>query len=124
MRRAGVCSSWSFRGTVFEIDVTSLFHVAGRGTILAGRVTKGRVAVGDMVDVRSPATSVRSSVAGLERDKEFVPEAGLGADVAILLRDLDPAQIRDGMTADESGGWHVVSLRLHGVDKPWWRFWA
>jgi translation elongation factor EF-Tu-like GTPase len=108
---------------MLEIAIDSVFHIKGQGTVLAGRVVSGRVSVGDTVDLRSPQRSVRSVVAGLEIDRTLVPDAETGTNVAVLLRDFAPDSVSDGLMPEESGEWRVVSLRIHGVAKPWWQFW-
>ena len=108
---------------VLEIVVDSVFHMKGRGTVLAGRVASGQVAIGDAVEVRSPAAKVRSTVTGLEVQREFVAQVSMGSPVAVLLKDFVPERVRDGLQQDESGGWRVIDLRIHGVARPWWRFW-
>jgi translation elongation factor EF-Tu-like GTPase len=108
---------------MLDIAVDSVFHMKEQGTVLAGRVVAGKIAVGDTIELRSPTQKVRSIVAGLEVHRKFVAAAETGTEVAVLVREFAPASLNDGLTPDESGGWRVVNLRIHGVTPPWWRFW-
>jgi translation elongation factor EF-Tu-like GTPase len=108
---------------LLEITIESVFHLKGYGTVLAGRVLSGQVSVGDSVEVRSPTNGVRSVVAGLESHRRLLAQAAAGTEVGVLLRDFAPESLNDGLQRDESGGWRVVSLRIRGVPKAWWRLW-
>jgi translation elongation factor EF-Tu-like GTPase len=109
---------------MFEMTVESMFHIDNHGTVLAARVQSGAVRVGDTVDVRSPTRVIRSTIAGLEIDRNEVATARVGDQVAVLLRSFSPQAVADGLElAGEPPVWKVTNLRLFEVDKPWWRFW-
>jgi translation elongation factor EF-Tu-like GTPase len=108
---------------MLEIRIDSAFHIHGRGTVLAGPVVAGTVAIGDTVEVRSARAAVRAVVAGLESQKQIIAEASAGTEVAVLLRDFSPERIPDGMQRQESGSWQVASLRIVSPPKRWWQFW-
>lgn len=112
---------------MFKIHVNSVFHIAGRGTVLAGRVENGIVWIGSRVALRTPNISVIKEVKGLERNHEIVRHASAGEDVGMLIRDLDPATLIGGIelvkTEHELPSWRVIDLVVEKAPKRWWEFW-
>ena len=112
---------------MFKVRVNSIFHISGRGTVLAGRVENGTVRIGSRVAVRSPNVSLIKGLKGLERNRAIVSNASAGEEVAILIRDLDPAALIGGieLVRGEHGApsWRVVDLVIEKAPKRWWEFW-
>jgi elongation factor Tu len=109
---------------MFEMTVESMFHMPGRGTVLAGLIRSGDVSPGDAVEVRSPTKSCRSIVAGVEVDRKEISSAKIGEKVALLFREFVPDTVSDGLKREGNPPvWQVVNLTLHGVAKSWWKIW-
>ena len=112
---------------MFTIRVNSVFHISGRGTVLAGRVENGSARIGSRVALRTPKISVIKELNGLERNHENVSHAFAGEDVGILFRNLDPAMLIGGIelvkTEHEPHSWLVIDLIIEKAPKRWWEFW-
>jgi elongation factor Tu len=73
-------------GEPFEFEVEDVFTITGRGTVATGRITRGRIAVGDEIAFRSPkGDEIRSRVGAIEAFRKTVKEAGEGETVGLLL---------------------------------------
>ena len=112
---------------MFTIRVNSIFHISGRGTVLAGRIESGGVRIGSRVALRTPTISVIKELKGLERNCEIVSHASTGEDVAILLQNLDPSMLIGGVelikVENEPPSWRVIDLIVEEGPKRWWEFW-
>jgi elongation factor Tu len=70
----------------FAFEVADVFTITGRGTVAAGHVTRGSIAVGDEIMFRSPKGElVKRRVSGIEAFKKIVQVANEGDHVGILL---------------------------------------
>ena len=113
----------------FEMPVSSLFNMPNQGTVLAGLINRGGVAIGDHVTIASPGAAKDVVVAGLEQigTRKFLDSATQGQEIAILCRGLQIEDLADGLERIEEGGWKVVSLTVRSADSGplrWWnRIW-
>ncbi len=112
---------------MFKVQVKDIFRMAGRGMVLAGRVEEGQVWIGSRAQLRTPSATVITVITGLERNRQIVEQASLGEDVGILIKDIDPATLGDGVemveTADGLRSWRVLNLLIEEAPKRWWKFW-
>jgi translation elongation factor EF-Tu-like GTPase len=101
---------------MFTMIATGIFHMAGHGTVITGKVASGSVRVGQRLRLSSPSSSVTAVAAALERvpGREFVTRAKSGEEIGVLLRDFSPESLSDGIERVEPFGWRVVSLRVSG----------
>lgn len=106
-----------------SIQVTSIFHITGHGTVLAGEVHEGTVRVGQRVVVRAPAEFLEDRIQGIEVDRENVTKAGKGTSVGLLFANLTPQLLPSGIVAVGEGGFDVVELLIEEKEQPWWHFW-
>ena len=73
-------------GEPFEFEVEDVFTITGRGTVATGRVTRGRIAVGDEISFRAPkGETVKRRIAGIEAFRRTLQEAREGETVGLLL---------------------------------------
>jgi hypothetical protein len=73
-------------GEPFELTITDVFQIRGRGTVVTGRVARGTVRVGDAIDVHPAGGAVRvGRIDGIERFREVLDEANAGDNVGLLL---------------------------------------
>ncbi len=88
----------------FLMSVEDVFSITGRGTVATGRIERGRVRVGDPVEIvglmEKPLTSV---VTGVEMFKKLLDEGEAGDNAGILLRGIEKTQIRRGMVICKPG---------------------
>ncbi len=107
---------------MFTMTATDIFHMAGQGTVITGKITSGSIRVGQRLRLSSPRASVSAVAAALERvpSREFVKRAKAGEEIGVLIRDFSPETLSDGIEPVEPFGWRVVSLRLTG--ESFWRY--
>ncbi|MEV5833717.1 elongation factor Tu [Nocardia sp. NPDC052112] len=92
----------------FLLPVENVLTITGRGTVITGAVERGRIRLGDRVQLYGGAelTSVVTGVETFGRTMEF---AEAGDNVALLLRGVQRGQVRRGQVAAEPGSIAVHS---------------
>ncbi|MDY3947727.1 MAG: elongation factor Tu, partial [Ezakiella sp.] len=81
----------------FLMPVEDVFTITGRGTVATGRVEKGKVKVGDTVEIVGLNDEPRSVVVtGVEMFKKTLDEAEAGDNVGLLLRGVQRDEIERG----------------------------
>jgi len=81
----------------FLMPVEDVFSITGRGTVGTGRVEKGRVKVGDKVEVVGIKDTMETVVTGVEMFRKILDEAQAGDNVGLLLRGVDKDRLERGM---------------------------
>ena len=88
----------------FLMSVEDVFSITGRGTVATGRIERGRVKVGEGVEIvgliPTPLTSV---VTGVEMFRKLLDEGEAGDNAGLLLRGIEKTQIRRGMVICKPG---------------------
>src|SRR5437868_12207916 len=82
----------------FLMSVEDVFSITGRGTVATGRIERGRIKVGEAVEIvgliPQPLTSV---VTGVEMFRKILDEGEAGDNAGLLLRGIEKNDIRRGM---------------------------
>jgi len=88
----------------FLMSVEDVFSITGRGTVATGRIERGRVKVGEGVEivglVEKPMTS---TVTGVEMFRKLLDEGEAGDNAGLLLRGIEKKDIRRGMVICKPG---------------------
>jgi len=88
----------------FLMSVEDVFSITGRGTVGTGRIERGRIKVGEAVEIvglmEKPLSSV---VTGVEMFKKLLDEGEAGDNAGLLLRGIEKTQIRRGMVLCKPG---------------------
>jgi elongation factor Tu len=88
----------------FLMSVEDVFSITGRGTVATGRIERGRVKVGEGVEivglVEKPLNSV---VTGVEMFRKLLDEGEAGDNAGLLLRGIEKKDIRRGMVIVKPG---------------------
>jgi elongation factor Tu len=88
----------------FLMAVEDVFSISGRGTVATGRVERGKVHVGDEVDVVGMKKEVGQTViTGVEMFRKELDEGQAGDNVGLLLRGIDKSQIERGQVLAAKG---------------------
>jgi elongation factor Tu len=80
----------------FLMAVEDVFSITGRGTVATGRVERGKVKVGDNVEIVGVKPTNKSVVTGLEMFRKTLDESVAGDNVGILLRGIEKDNIERG----------------------------
>lgn len=88
----------------FYMPIEDVFTIKGRGAVVVGVIERGRISVGDTVEICSmERKSLLAQVAGIEKYKEVLVSAKAGDGVGILLLGIDRDQVEAGMVLCEQG---------------------
>jgi elongation factor Tu len=88
----------------FLMSVEDVFSITGRGTVATGRIERGRIKVGEAVEIVGLMPSAMSStVTGVEMFKKLLDEGEAGDNAGLLLRGIEKSQIRRGMVICKPG---------------------
>jgi elongation factor Tu len=77
--------------------VEDVFSISGRGTVGTGRMERGKVKVGDKVEIVGLRETRESVVTGVEMFRKSMDEAIAGDNVGLLLRGMEKEDLERGM---------------------------
>ena len=87
----------------FLMAVEDVFSITGRGTVATGRVERGKVKVGETVELVGLKNTRTTIVTGIEMFQKSLEEALAGDNVGILLRGIQKGDIERGMVISKPG---------------------
>jgi elongation factor Tu len=87
----------------FLMPVEDVFSITGRGTVPTGRIERGRVHVGDEMEIVGLGAQRKTVVTGVEMFRKILDEGQAGDNVGILLRGVDKDEIQRGMVISAPG---------------------
>ena len=85
------------------ISVEDVFSISGRGTVATGRVERGKIKVGDEVEIVGLKATRKSTVTGVEMFRKLLDQAEAGDNVGILLRGVQKEDIERGQVIVKPG---------------------
>ena len=88
----------------FMMPIEDVFSIKGRGTVVTGRVDRGRVKVGEPVEIIGlREKSMNSVVTGVEMFHKLLDEGQAGDNLGLLLRGIERTDIDRGMVVAKPG---------------------
>ena len=88
----------------FLMPVEDVFSISGRGTVATGRVERGTVKVGDVVEIVGLSDeSKNTTVTGVEMFHKLLPQAEAGDNIGALLRGIAKDEIERGQVLAKPG---------------------
>ncbi|ALC87319.1 MULTISPECIES: elongation factor Tu [Bacillaceae] len=88
----------------FMMPVEDVFSITGRGTVATGRVERGQVKVGDVVDIIGIVEDPKSTtVTGVEMFRKLLDYAEAGDNIGALLRGVAREEIQRGQVLAKPG---------------------
>ncbi len=87
----------------FLMAVEDVFSITGRGTVATGRIERGKVKVGDTVELVGIRDTRTTTVTGIEMFKKSLDEGMAGDNAGLLLRGIQKADIERGMVIAKPG---------------------
>ena len=79
----------------FVMEVEDVFSIAGRGTVVTGRVIQGKINLNESVTISE--TNMTTSVIGIEQFRKQLDYAQAGDNVGLLLSNVSRNDIARGM---------------------------
>lgn len=87
----------------FLLSVEDVFTITGRGTVATGRVERGKVKVGDAVEIVGIKPTKKSVATGLEMFRKLLDESQAGDNIGILLRGVEKEEVERGQVVVAPG---------------------
>jgi elongation factor Tu len=87
----------------FLMPVEDVFSITGRGTVATGRIERGKVTIGDTIEIVGLADTRKTTVTGLEMFQKTLDESLAGDNVGVLLRGVQKDEIERGMVLAAPG---------------------
>ena len=88
----------------FLMPVEDVFSITGRGTVATGRVERGRIKVGEEIEIVGVKEEIRKSVVtGVEMFRKILDYGEAGDNVGLLLRGIDRTEIERGQVVAKPG---------------------
>ena len=88
----------------FMMSVEDVFSIKGRGTVVTGRIDRGRVHTGDPVEIVGlQDKSLTSVVTGVEMFHKILDDGMAGDNVGLLLRGIGREELERGMVVAKPG---------------------
>ncbi|MGB7378492.1 MAG: elongation factor Tu [Rivularia sp. (in: cyanobacteria)] len=87
----------------FLMAVEDVFSITGRGTVATGRIERGKVKVGDQVELVGIRDTRATTVTGIEMFKKSLDEGMAGDNAGVLLRGMQKEDIERGMVLAKPG---------------------
>lgn len=88
----------------FLMPVEDVFSISGRGTVATGRIERGRIKVGDNVEIVGLSDEIKKSVVtGVEMFRKVLDEGLAGDNVGLLLRGIERDEIERGQVVAAPG---------------------
>jgi len=87
----------------FLMPVEDVFSITGRGTVATGRIERGKVKVGEEIQLVGFNAEKKAVVTGVEMFRKLLDEGVAGDNVGLLLRGIDKNEIERGMVLAKSG---------------------
>ena len=87
----------------FLMPVEDVFSITGRGTVATGRVERGKVKVGQEVEIVGFGETKKTTVTGVEMFRKLLDEGLAGDNIGALLRGVDKTEIQRGQVLAAPG---------------------
>jgi len=87
----------------FLMAVEDVFSITGRGTVATGRIERGKVKVGEEVEIVGIKDTRLTTVTGVEMFRKLLDEGMAGDNVGLLLRGVQKEDIERGMVLVKKG---------------------
>jgi elongation factor Tu len=87
----------------FLLPVEDVFSITGRGTVATGRIERGRVKVGEELELVGFEANKKTIVTGVEMFRKLLDSGEAGDNVGLLLRGIDKKEIERGMVLAKPG---------------------
>jgi len=87
----------------FLMPIEDVFSIAGRGTVVTGRVERGIIKVGEEIEIVGIAATEKTTCTGVEMFRKLLDEGRAGENVGVLLRGTKREEVQRGQVLAHVG---------------------
>jgi elongation factor Tu len=87
----------------FLMPIEDVFSISGRGTVVTGRVERGKVKVGEEVEIVGFRPTLKKVVTGVEMFRKLLDEGTAGDNIGVLLRGTEKDDVERGQVLAKPG---------------------
>lgn len=87
----------------FLMPVEDVFSISGRGTVVTGRIERGKVKVGEEIEIVGLRPTVKTTVTGIEMFRKLLDEGRAGDNCGVLLRGTKKEDVERGQVLAKPG---------------------
>ncbi|HNR37970.1 MAG TPA: elongation factor Tu [Acidobacteriota bacterium] len=87
----------------FLMPIEDVFSISGRGTVVTGRVERGKVHVQEEIEIVGIRPTMKRVVTGVEMFRKLLDEGQAGDNVGLLLRGTDKDEVERGQVVAKPG---------------------
>jgi len=92
----------------FAMPIEDIFSISGRGTVVTGRIERGKVKVGEEIEIVGFRPTQKKVVTGVEMFKKLLDEGLAGDNVGLLLRGTEKEDVERGSSGLQAGVDHAA----------------
>ena len=112
----------------FLMPIEDIFSIQGRGTVVTGRIERGKVKVGEEVEIVGFRETRKTVVTGVEMFKKQLDEGMAGDNAGLLLRGIAKEDVERGMVLAKGGidysAYQIQSRSLYSDERRRWEAYA
>jgi elongation factor Tu len=104
----------------FLMPMEDIFTISGRGTVVTGRVDRGKVKVGEEIEIVGFGETRKRVVTGVEMFRKILDEGQAGDNIGVLLRGTDKDEVERGMVLAKPGSitpHHKFKAEIYALKK-------
>jgi len=87
----------------FLLPIEDVFSISGRGTVVTGRVERGKIKVGDEVEIVGINPTQKTVCTGVEMFRKILDEGEAGDNIGVLLRGTKRDEVERGQVVAQPG---------------------
>jgi elongation factor Tu len=87
----------------FAMPIEDIFSISGRGTVVTGRIERGKVKVGEEIEIVGFRPTMKKTVTGVEMFRKLLDEGIAGDNVGLLLRGTEKDEVERGQVLCKPG---------------------
>src|SRR6185369_10466949 len=87
----------------FMMPIEDVFSISGRGTVVTGRIERGKVKVGEEIEIVGFKPTEKKVVTGVEMFRKLLDEGVAGDNVGVLLRGVEKTDVERGQVLCKPG---------------------
>jgi elongation factor Tu len=85
------------------MPIEDVFSISGRGTVVTGRIERGKVKVGEEIEIVGFRPTEKKVVTGVEMFRKLLDEGTAGDNVGVLLRGTEKEEVERGQVLAKAG---------------------